>query len=122
MGCGGEECVMQTVSIPFQESPNAPGLFLADVATDRCGGDGSEEFRYEVECEGNCPAFTARVFLDAYMIAEEPSTAPYTEIVAHESHTPDINEYQLYVEMHDAEPGSYYLEGRFTGSEAQVLP
>lgn len=114
---------METVDIPFRASPNAPGLYLADVATDRCGGDGSEELRYEVECIGDCPGFTARVFLDAYMIAEEPSTAPYTEIVAHESHTPDINEYQLYVE---ADPGvpedAYVLQGRFTGSQAQLIP
>jgi len=123
LGCGGEECTMETVDIPFRASPNAPGLYLADVATDRCGGDGSEELRYEVECIGDCPGFTARVFLDAYMIAEEPSTAPYTEIVAHESHTPDINEYQLYVE---ADPGvpedAYVLQGRFTGSQAQLIP
>src|SRR6185503_17522642 len=85
LGCGGEECGQESVIVAFDASPNARGLYLADVATDRCGGDGSEEVRYEVECDGNCPAFTARVFLDAYMIAEEPTTAPYTEIVTHES-------------------------------------
>ena len=107
----------------FDPSPNARGLYIADAVTDRCGGDGSEEVRYEVECDGNCPAFTARVFLDAYMIAEEPTIAPYTEIVTHESHTPDINEYQLYVETDpDVPPDSYTLVGRFTGAQAQVLP
>ena len=124
LGCGGEECSLETVDIGFRASPNAPGLYLADVATDRCGGDGSEELRYEVTCQGDCPSFTARVFLDAYMIAEEPSTtAPYAEIVAHESHTPDINEYQLYVETDpEVPPDAYSLQGRFTGSQAHIVP
>jgi len=121
--CGGEDCVSETVQVPFQLREYPAGLYLADVATDRCGGEGTEEWRYEVECDGNCPTFTARVFLDAYMVAEEPSIEPYTQIVAHESHTPDINEYQLYVEADPSvPPDSYTLTGRFTGSRAQILP
>src|SRR4029453_12173958 len=80
-GGSGGECRSETVDVHFKPSPHAQGLFLADVLTDRCEGEGTEEWRYEVECEGTCPSYTARVFLDSYMIAEEPSAAPYTEIV-----------------------------------------
>ena len=123
IGCGGEQCGSATVDLTFQATQYAPGLYVADVATDRCGGEGTEEWRYEVECVGDCPAFTARVFLEASLVAEEPSDAPYTEIVAHESYTQDINEYRLYVETDASVPANtYVLRGSFTGSEAMLLP
>jgi hypothetical protein len=123
LGCGSEECASSTVDVFFQPSEHAAGLWAANVATDRCGGAGTEEWTYEVECVGTCPSFTARVFLESTMIAEEPSTAPYALIVAHESYTPDINEYTLWVEADPSVPtDGYSLQGRFTGSEAQVLP
>ena len=123
VGCGGEDCSLETVDVPFQLTERPAGYWRADVAIDRCGGDGSEELRYEVTCSGNCPAFTARVFLDSYMIAEEPSVEPYTEIVAHESTNPDINEYELNVEADPNVPtDTYTLTGSFTGARAQVLP
>lgn len=114
---------METVDVPFQLRENPQGLFIADAVTDRCGGEGTEELRYQVNCTGNCPAYTARVFLDSYMIAEEPSLEPTTEIVAHESTNPDINEYQLYVEADPSVPtDSYSITGTFTGSRAQIIP
>lgn len=120
-GCGSEECSVETVPVSFQVRP-ANSLFLADAVTDRCGGEGTEELRYEVSCEGNCPAFTARVFLDSYLIAEETST-DYAEIVAHESTNPNINEYQLFVEADPIIPTDQYgIVGFFTGARAQIVP